>query len=87
MLRLSGDAAETDVVTKLIDEARLIARQVVQDRFHAQEYSESAVKAKRIEWSLSIKSITKSQPLILPMTPGFLSITIRTVDQAIHPGV
>jgi hypothetical protein len=47
MLRLGRDAAEADVGAKFIHEARLVARKIIQNGFHAREYSESAEKAKQ----------------------------------------
>jgi hypothetical protein len=46
VLRLGGHAAEADVGAKFIHKARLVTREVIQNGFHAREYSESAAKAK-----------------------------------------
>ena len=46
MLWLGGNTAEADVGAKFIHESCLVAREIIQNRFHAREYSESAAKAK-----------------------------------------
>jgi hypothetical protein len=48
MLGLGGDATETNVVTKLVHEPRLMFVQIIQNLLHALQYSGRGAKAKQI---------------------------------------
>jgi hypothetical protein len=48
VLRLRGDAGEADVIAEFVNEALLVALQVIQGQLHEREYPGKAAEAKQI---------------------------------------